>query len=73
MPRVSDPTNKAFFGSDRYFESNGQWYFSTRETVEQGPYITRETATTELISYLKAQVGIDISKTDTWDEPGAAR
>jgi uncharacterized protein DUF6316 len=68
MNRPNDPENKSFFKSERYFESNGQWYFSTRETADQGPFKSRDAATSELNAYLKTHAGI---LTDSWDEPGA--
>ncbi|MEQ8689689.1 MAG: DUF6316 family protein [Pseudomonadales bacterium] len=68
--RASDPTDKSFFKSDRFFESNGQWFFSTRETEDQGPFISRDLAASELHAYLKTQVGIQV---DSWDTPGVTR
>ncbi len=68
MNRPNDPTDKVFFRSERYFESNGQWYFSTRETKDQGPFATRELASFELYAYLKTHAGV---QTDSWDTPGA--
>ena len=67
MHRPNDAADKTFFKSERYFESNGEWYFSTRETVDQGPFISRELATSELNAYLKTSAGI---QTDSWDTPG---
>ena len=70
MHRVNDPENKAYFQSDRFFESNGQWYFSTRETPDQGPFVSRDLAAWELNAWLKTHIGI---QTDAWDTPGVTR
>ena len=40
------------FRSDRMFVADNQWYFSTREGDEMGPYATREEAEAELVRYL---------------------
>lgn len=32
---------RTWFRSDRFFRSNEQWYFHTREGVTVGPYLTR--------------------------------
>ncbi len=40
------------FRSDRMFVVDNQWYFSTREGEERGPYATREEAEAELLRYL---------------------
>ena len=40
------------FRSDRIFVADSQWYFSTREGEEVGPYATKEEAEAELVRYL---------------------
>ncbi len=40
------------FRSDRMFVADNQWYFSTREGDEMGPYATKEEAEAELVRYL---------------------
>lgn len=38
---------RAWFRADRVFAMNGQWFFSTREGIEIGPYLTHVEAVTE--------------------------
>ncbi len=40
------------FRSDRMFVADNQWYFSTREGEEKGPFATREEAEAELVRFL---------------------
>ncbi len=47
---------KIRFRSDRLFVADSQWYFSTREGEEKGPYATKEEAEAELVRYVY-QVG----------------
>ncbi|MEM7078871.1 MAG: DUF6316 family protein [Pseudomonadota bacterium] len=65
--RASDPETTSIFQSDRFFEADGQWYFSTRETPDQGPYLSRELALRECTAFLRTQVGVPA---DIWDRPG---
>ena len=68
--RTTDTTEVRTFQTDRFFESNGQWYFVTREKADQGPFVTRDLAQYELSVYLRTFVGIP---QDAWDRPGGAR
>ena len=40
----ADEEDKFWFRSDRFFSSGSQWYFTTRENRDVGPYGTREDA-----------------------------
>ena len=42
-----------YFRSDRYFQSNGQWHFATREQTIEGPYPTRAKAEAGLARYVE--------------------
>ena len=53
MNRADDQNKTHFFRSDRLFAVNDQWYFSTREHLDQGPYATREEAREEMLAYTK--------------------
>lgn len=68
--RASDSEVKSVFQSDRFFEADGQWYFSTRETPDQGPFLSRELALRECAMFLKTHVGVP---QDIWDRPGGTR
>jgi hypothetical protein len=46
--------NDAFRAIDRFFEDNGQWYFSAREG-DIGPFRTREQAQREAVAHIRAK------------------
>jgi hypothetical protein len=55
--RKNDPNDlkKNFFRTgDRFFQANGQWFFSAREG-DIGPFRTREQANREALAYIKAR------------------
>ncbi len=39
--------SRAWFRSDRVFAMNGRWFFSTREGIELGPYMSHAEADQE--------------------------
>lgn len=41
------------FRSDRFFCISGEWYFSTREAPQVGPFSDKEDAKAELMIYLR--------------------
>ena len=41
------------FRSTRIFRANGEWYFSTREGSEIGPFPDREETEASLLEYLR--------------------
>lgn len=54
MPRKEDgEVSKTFFQVERFVQMNGQWYYTTREGHEKGPFDTREDAEGDLIAYLR--------------------
>ena len=53
MNRAGEQQNTHYFRSDRLFAVNDQWYFSTREHLDQGPYATRDEAVREMMAYAK--------------------
>jgi hypothetical protein len=60
--RAGEPPKTHFRAPDRCFQSNGVWYFSTREFIDVGPYPTRhaaEYAITKLTALLKDVKGSD--------------
>lgn len=44
---------KTHFRTDRFYRADSEWYFSTREQVEMGPYKTYQEAQLELTFYLE--------------------
>ena len=67
--RNDDDVQKHFYQSERFFSVNRQWYFSTRETRDRGPFKSRAGAEQELVIYLKTSIGVNV---DTWGTPGAS-
>jgi hypothetical protein len=60
--RAGEPPKTHYRGADRCFQSNGVWYFSTRECIDVGPYPTRhaaEYAIGKLTALLKDVKGSD--------------
>ncbi len=68
MQRTNDPDTAHFFQTERFFSANMQWYFSTRETGDKGPFNSRAAAEEELTGYLM-QFGLNANP---WDTPGAS-
>jgi len=54
MDRAGDGKN--FFKTDRTFLVNGQWFFSTREGVDQGPFESKVDAECEIALYIRRAV-----------------
>lgn len=55
MPRASDSPDTQHFQSDRFFRSDGMWYFVTREGVDFGPFTVRSDGEKALLRYLETQ------------------
>jgi len=70
MNRDSDPKNKTFFRSERFFLSQEQWYCTTREGTILGPFKERTDAVWALRDYLLA-LGIRV-ETGAWDRVGGS-
>ena len=41
------------FKMDRFVQQNGQWFYTTREGVEKGPFDCKEDAEGDLIAYVR--------------------
>lgn len=50
--RVGEP-EKVNFRSDRVYQVNGKWFFSTREMTEEGPYDSKKEADAEIMMYIR--------------------
>lgn len=70
MHRSTDTEKKMRFRSDRFFRSEGHWYFSTREGTAEGPYGTREEAHAALTEYL---LSLGLKPGDVWSLAGDNR
>ena len=44
---------KSWFRSERFMHVNDQWYFTTREMTEEGPFSSRQDAEMELLLYIR--------------------
>ena len=53
--RSTDAKPVSCFRTSRYFCISGEWYFSTRENKDFGPYVNREHAEMALSRYLETQ------------------
>ena len=46
MDHRKDEPATPHFRAERFFNSNGLWYFATRENIDVGPYSSRNAAET---------------------------
>lgn len=53
MARKEDKDSKLFFQMDRFVQQNDEWYYTTREGEERGPFESKADAKGDLIAYLR--------------------
>jgi hypothetical protein len=53
MNNRSGEKAKSWFRSERYYHVSGQWYFTTREAMELGPFPSRQDAEAELMLFVR--------------------
>lgn len=54
MSRKEDGENgKLYFQMDRFVQQNGEWFYTTREGEERGPFESRADAKGDLILYIQ--------------------
>lgn len=54
MSRKEDGDNdKRYFQVDRFYQQNGEWFYTTREGTERGPFESKEEAEGDLIVYVR--------------------
>lgn len=53
MKKRNGENLQAWLRCSRFYSLKGNWYFSTREGVEYGPFKTREEAAEELRSFIQ--------------------
>lgn len=70
MKRKSDDKDVTVFRTDRFFLSDRQWFFTTREGGNLGPFESHAEADTALVQYLM-DMGIAPEEKGAWDTPGA--
>ena len=45
--------NKCWFRSERFTHVNDEWFFTTREFTEEGPFSSKQDAEMELLLYIR--------------------
>lgn len=55
MTRREGESDRTWFRIDRFYCSNGKWYFSSRNYQNHGPFDTRSDAETELLFFMRAK------------------
>jgi hypothetical protein len=53
--RSTDARSVSYFRTDRFFRVSGEWYFTTRENEDFGPFATHQQAENSLARYLETQ------------------
>lgn len=53
-PRQGECSTAARFRANRLFSSGSAWYFSTREGLDQGPFLSKEQALKAITSFIDA-------------------
>lgn len=53
MTRKEDDDSKLFFQMDRFVQQNDEWFYTTREGEERGPFESKEDARGDLIAYMR--------------------
>lgn len=51
--RTGEEEKNIPFRTERYFCTNGMWYFETREGSQEGPYVSKEDMEAELLLYMR--------------------
>ena len=69
--RIDDSESRSVFRSDRFFFSDGKWFFNTREAETLGPYARRAEAEVALTEFIIAKTGMPPGAIDPWSKPGA--
>ena len=46
-------TNKRWFRNERFSHVNDEWFFTTREFTEEGPFFSKQDAEMELLLYIR--------------------
>lgn len=53
MGKRSGDDDRTYFNSNRFFNEDGKWFFTTREGQMRGPFESRSDAEQELMLYLR--------------------
>lgn len=52
-PRTTDSTGRVPLRTDRFFAINANWFFTTREGADIGPFETKEEAKQNLSTFIE--------------------
>ncbi len=53
MTRINDANDTTIhFQTGRFIQQNGEWFYTTREDVERGPFLSKEDASDDLKAYI---------------------
>lgn len=53
MIRITDTNDDiSHFQTGRFIQQNSEWFYSTREDIERGPFISKEEASDDLEAYI---------------------
>ncbi|QKZ06212.1 MULTISPECIES: DUF6316 family protein [Pseudomonas] len=55
--RAQDPADTVHYRSDRVIMVNGEFFFTTRENTQEGPYPSKEIAARETEAYIARMQG----------------
>lgn len=53
MARKEDDDSKLYFQMDRFVQQNDEWFYTTREGEERGPFESKADAEGDLIAYMR--------------------
>jgi len=57
MPRNTDNgVEKTYFQMDRFNQSNGEWFYITRDGAEEGPFESKDEAEADLAMYIREKL-----------------
>lgn len=51
--KEDDDKNKMYFQMDRFVQQNNEWFYTTREGEERGPFASRDDAEGDLIAFIR--------------------
>ena len=59
MGRMTDSVAKTHFQMDRFVQQNGEWFYTTREGEERGPFISKADAEGDLSAYIRSKLHME--------------
>ena len=67
MTRTNDTNHQTIhFQTGRFVQQNGEWFYSTRENVERGPFISKEVAADDLDAYIYHRHNLESLGYSSW-------